>query len=98
MELILLIGIQGSGKTTFFQQRFSGTHVRISLDVLRTRERERSLLAQSLAARQPVVIDNTNILAAERAGYVAMAHNAGFRTVGYFFKTELRAAIARSNK
>ena len=72
--------------------------MRISLDELRTREREQSLLAERLAARRPVVIDNTNILAAERAGYVAAAQKAGFRTVGYFFKTELRAAIARCNK
>ena len=98
MEMILLIGIQGSGKTTFFRERFFDTHVRISLDMLRTRERERILIAACLAAQQPFVIDNTNTLASERAGYLALAKKAGFRAAGYFFKTELRAAIARSNK
>jgi predicted kinase len=40
MEAVVFIGIQASGKTTFYQQRFFATHVRISLDLLRTRERE----------------------------------------------------------
>ena len=97
MEMILLVGIQGSGKTTFFRERFFDTHVRVSLDMLRTRERERILIAACLMAQQPLVIDNTNTLASERAGYIDMARNSGFRTVVYFFKTELRAAIARSN-
>jgi len=97
MEMILLVGIQGSGKTTFFRERFFDTHVRVSLDMLRTRERERILIAACLMAQQPLVIDNTNTLASERAGYIEMARNAGFRTVAYFFQSDLRAAIARSN-
>ena len=85
MEMILLVGIQGSGKTTFFRERFFDTHVRVSLDMLRTRERERILIAACLMAQQPLVIDNTNTLASERAGYIEMARNAGFQTVGVGF-------------
>ena len=40
MELILLIGIQASGKSTFFKRRYCDTHVRINLDMLKTRHRE----------------------------------------------------------
>jgi predicted kinase len=98
MEAIILIGIQGSGKTTFYRQRFFDTHVRVSLDLLRTRERERILIAACLAAQQPLVIDNTNVRASERAVYISAAKAAGIRTVGYFFRAELRAAIARNNK
>jgi hypothetical protein len=36
MHAILLIGLQASGKSTFFRERFSDTHVRINLDMLRT--------------------------------------------------------------
>jgi predicted kinase len=36
MEAIILIGIQASGKSTFFQQQFFATHVRINLDSLKT--------------------------------------------------------------
>ncbi len=98
MEAVVFIGIQASGKTTFYCRRFFDTHVRISLDMLRTRYRERVLLAACIAARQPFVIDNTNVLAAERALYIPPARQAGFRVIGYFFTTPLRAAIARNAK
>jgi predicted kinase len=98
MEAVILIGIQGSGKTTFYRERFSGTHVRISLDDLGTRERERALLRESLKAGRPFVVDNTNVLASERAIYIPAAKAAGFRVIAYHFRVALRAAIARNNR
>lgn len=67
MEAILFIGIQGAGKSTFFQQRFFDTHVRINLDMLKTRYREQVFLSACILAKQSFVVDNTNIRAAERA-------------------------------
>ena len=98
MEAVILSGIQASGKTTFYRERFFDTHVRISLDMLRTRNRERILLAACLAAQQPFVIDNTNPTASDRVRYLAPAKTAGFRTVGYFFRTDLKPALARNAK
>ncbi|HEX8392009.1 MAG TPA: AAA family ATPase [Longimicrobium sp.] len=97
MEAVILIGIQASGKSTFYKQRFFDTHVRISCDLVRTRSREARLLQLCLDTRQPFAIDNTNPLADERAKYIVPAREAGFRVVGYFFRTEPRAAIARNN-
>lgn len=34
MEGILFIGIQASGKSTFYKERFFNSHLRISLDLL----------------------------------------------------------------
>jgi hypothetical protein len=96
MEAVILVGIQASGKSTFYQHRFFDTHVRISRDLLKTRTRERALLQACLESRQPFVVDNTNVLAEERARYIAAAKAAGYRVVGYFFRTEPRAAIARN--
>jgi len=98
MEAVLFIGIPASGKTSFYRERFFETHLRISLDMLRTRDRETLLLGACLAAKQPFVIDNTNVLANERATYIARAKSAGFRVAGYYFRTEVRAAIARNKK
>lgn len=67
MEAVLLVGIQAAGKSTFYRERFFTTHVRISLDLLRTRHRERSLLAWCLSHGQRFVVDNTNVTAAGRA-------------------------------
>ncbi len=82
-EMVILVGIQGAGKTTFYRERFFDTHVRISLDLVKTRERERHLIAACLAVGQPFVIDNTNTLASDRAPYLAAAKQAGFRSIGY---------------
>lgn len=44
MQAIIFIGIQAPGKSTFFQQRFSPSHLRLSLNRLKTRHREQLLL------------------------------------------------------
>lgn len=98
MEAVIFVGVQGSGKTTFYLERFFDTHVRISLDVLRTRQREQFLLAACLQAKQPFVIDNTNPLPSDRARYIGPARAAGFRVIAYFFQTALRDAIRRNNQ
>jgi predicted kinase len=97
MEAIIFVGIQGAGKSTFFKERFFDTHVRINLDMLRTRRREEILLAACLHSGQPFVIDNTNPLPANRSRYLGPARAAGFRTVAYFFETTLRDAMQRNN-
>ena len=93
MQMVVLIGIQGSGKTTFYRERFFDTHIRLSLDMLRTRNRLRALALACIAAQQPFVLDNTNVLRAERAEYIAAARAGGFRVIGYYFTPELRRAI-----
>ncbi|HWE94100.1 MAG TPA: hypothetical protein VG269_09070 [Tepidisphaeraceae bacterium] len=39
MEAVIFCGVQGSGKSTFFRERFFDTHLRLNLDMLRTRHR-----------------------------------------------------------
>lgn len=96
MEAVILMGIQGAGKSTFYRQRFFDTHVRISLDVLRTRPRERTFLETCLRTGQRFVVDNTNVRAAERAVYIEAAKRVGFRVIGYFLETTLRDALRRN--
>ena len=97
MEAVIFIGIQGSGKSSFFRERFFDSHVRINLDMLRTRRREELLVAACLEGGQWFVIDNTNPLPSDRARYVVPARTAGFRTVAYFFEASLREAMRRNN-
>jgi predicted kinase len=96
MEAILFIGIQGAGKSTFFKERFFDTHVRISLDLLRTHNRERRLLDLCLDTRQPFVIDKTNVTVEQRAGYIGAARRAGFRVIGYFFEPDPKGSFERN--
>jgi predicted kinase len=97
MEVVIFIGIQGSGKSSFFRERFFDTHVRVNLDMLRTRRREELLVAACLEGGQSFVVDNTNPLPSDRARYVGPARAAGFRTVAYFFESSLREAMQRNN-
>lgn len=98
MEAVIFVGVQGSGKTTFYKERFADTHVRISLDVLRTRRREELLLDACLRGKQSFVIDNTNPLPSDRARYIGPARAAGFQVVAYYFETSLQDAIRRNNQ
>ena len=96
MEAVIFVGIPGSGKTTFFRDRFFDSHVRISKDLLRTRHREQVLMQACLSTQQRFVVDNTNVLAVERRLYIPQARAARFRVVGYVFDTVLRDALRRN--
>lgn len=94
----VMIGIPGSGKTTFCRERLFPHHLYISLDQLRTRSAEAELFAFALKRRKNCVIDNTNINLLERARYIPDARRSGARVVGYFFEPNLEACIERSAK
>jgi predicted kinase len=96
MEMLLFCGLQGAGKTSFYQRHFSATHLRISMDMLRTRRRERAILSACLESGQRCVIDNTNPTAAERGPYIAAARKKHFAVIGYFFDVPLTVCLARN--
>ncbi len=98
MEAVLFIGIPGSGKSTFYLEKFFNTHVRINLDMLKTRQREQVLLDACIQAKQSFVVDNTNITLAERARYIPLARQSGFRVVGYYFQSDLGTALQRNRR
>jgi len=93
LHAIVFCGIQGAGKSSFYRARFVDTHVRINLDMLRTRNRERLLFEACVAARQPFVVDNTNPSAADRRRYIVPAAAAGFDVVGYYFCASVQEGL-----
>jgi predicted kinase len=98
MQLVLFSGIQATGKSTFYQQRFFHSHVRLSLDLLRTRHREQRFLQVCLETQMRCVVDNTNPTRAERASYITPARAAGFEIVGYFFQSIAADALVRNRQ
>lgn len=98
MELVMFIGIPGSGKSTFYAQKFLNTHVRINRDMLRTETREKILIEACLRAKQPFVLDNTNVTREKRAFYIAQAEAAKFRVIGYFFDCPVQEALQRNEQ
>ncbi len=97
MEAIIFVGLQASGKSSFYKERLFDTHIRINLDMLRTRHRERLLLQFCIETRQPFVVDNTNPTQRDRARYIAAAKAASFRVAGYYFQSNIGDRVVRNN-
>ncbi len=97
MEAVIFIGVQASGKATFFKQNFFETHIRINLDMLRTKHREKLLVAACLEAKQKFVIDKTNAIFDDREKYISQAKSHKFTVVGYYFRANLEDALRRNS-
>jgi len=99
-ECVILVGLPGAVKTSFYEQNFAASHRHISKDLWPNaagREaRQRRELADALASGASVVVDNTNPSVADRAAIIAIAHASGARVIGYFFDVTTRQAIARN--
>ena len=96
MEAIIFIGIQASGKSTFYKEHFFKTHMRINLDMLKTRHRESIILNACIYTKQPFVIDNTNPTIDDRKRYIQISKPAGFKVIGYHFQSNIKESISRN--
>lgn len=96
MQAIIFIGIQATGKSTFFQNKFFDSHIRINLDMLRTRHREKLLFEACLQMKQSFVVDNTNPTKEERQRYIPPAKQYRFQIIGYYFQSKLAESIERN--
>lgn len=99
-DVVLLIGLPGSGKTSFTLARLARTHVHLSKDHwpnARHREaRLRRRLREALAEGRSVVVDNTNAARRDRAPLVAIAREAGARVIAYWLDADVRTCLARN--
>ena len=98
MQVIIFTGIQASGKSTFYKYYFYDTHVRINLDMFKTRHRESILFNACLESKTNCVIDNTNPKKKDRLRYILPAKRRGFSIVGYFFQSTIEDALKRNEK
>jgi predicted kinase len=102
MEVVILVGLPGSGKTSFFQSRFAGTHAHVSKDLLPNARdkgaRQMALVEGALREGRSVVVDNTNPRVVDRAPLVAAARRNGARVVGYYLDTARGECLARNRQ
>jgi predicted kinase len=100
LEVAILMGLPGAGKSTFYAQRLAATHVHVSMDALPRRadkrRRQRELVTEALAARRSLAVDNVNATVAERAELIGPARTAGARVVGYWLDAPARACLGRN--
>lgn len=96
--MVLMIGIQGSGKSTFYHKYLSDDYVRVNLDTLKTRNREEQLVSECFREGKSFAVDNTNPTRADRQRYIPLAQYWGYRIVGYFMESKLQTCIERNNQ
>ena len=65
-RMVIMMGIPGSGKSTFFHRYLQQDFVRVNLDTLKTRHREKLLIEDCIAKGCNYAIDNTNPQKADR--------------------------------
>ena len=76
--LIVLMGLQAYGKTTFFERYLRDRgYVHINLDTLKTRNREILEVTRCLDQSLDCVIDNTNPTKDDRRRYIGPAKDKG---------------------
>ena len=98
MQLIIFTGVQASGKSSFYLLNLYHSHLRINLDMLKTRHRENIIFEACLTSKTKMVIDNTNPTREDRARYIGRAKDAGFEVISYYFETDLNSALERNSQ
>jgi predicted kinase len=100
MELIIFMGLQASGKSTFYRLHFAATHAHVSKDLLhnnkRPGRRQMQLIEEALQAGQSVVVDNTNPTPLDREQLIRLGHEYGAEVIGYYFETSVRESLERN--
>ena len=94
--IVIMMGLQGSGKSTFYSKHLSADYVRVNLDTLKTRHQESLQIEECLMEGKNFVIDNTNPTMADRARYITLAKENGYHVIGYFMESKIKDCIARN--
>lgn len=99
-EVAILIGLQASGKTTFYRQVLAATHEHVSKDAFRhARNRQRrqmQLINEALKVGRNVAVDNANPSPEEWQPVVALAHHHGAKVIGYWFALDVEGSLRRN--
>jgi len=98
--LVVFVGLQASGKSTFFRERFVRTHQHVSKDLFphnrNKNRRQEHLLRAALSAGRSVVVDNTNPTPEDRRPLVRLGQGYGAKLVGYFFDASVGECLRRN--
>ena len=81
MDMIILMGLQASGKSTFYRTHFADTHEHISKDLLgassNKNKKQAERIERAFQEQRSVVVDNTNAPIQDRLALINLARSHG---------------------
>ncbi|MFF9586083.1 AAA family ATPase [Streptomyces achromogenes] len=100
-DLAVLVGLQASGKSTFYARCLSGRYELVGKDLFprgarNKQARQMRLVTEHLAAGRPVAVDNTDPSPREWAPLVAAARAHGATVTAYWFPPDVPGSLRRN--
>jgi predicted kinase len=101
LDVAVLVGLQASGKSTFYRRCLSGRYALVSKDLFprgarNKQQRQMRQVAEALAAGRPVAVDNTNPSPEEWTPLVEAARAHGATATAYWFPPDLTGSLRRN--
>lgn len=100
MQLVIFIGPQAAGKTTFRRRYFADAYRVVSKDLLRKsskrQARQMTLIERALERGESIVVDNTNPRVADRAPIIRAGKRYGAAIVGFVFESGISECLRRN--
>lgn len=102
MELVIFIGLQASGKSTFFRNYFASNYELVSKDCFRNNKnpsrRQAQLIEAALKEGRSLVVDNTNPRIEDRAAIIQLGRLYNAEIIGYYFKSQVKRCLERNQQ
>jgi predicted kinase len=100
LELVIFVGLQASGKSTYFREYLSATHEHVSKDLFpraaKKDERQTQIIIGMLGAGKSVVVDNTNPTPVVRAPLIELGRRHGARVIAINFEATVKGSLERN--
>ncbi|MER7516731.1 ATP-binding protein [Streptomyces sp. NPDC126499] len=101
VDVAVLVGIQASGKSTFYRRRLAGRYELVSKDLFPRGARDKQgrqlrLVTEALEAGASVAVDNTNPSPEEWRPLVELAHAHGATVTAYWFPPDVAGSLRRN--
>jgi predicted kinase len=99
-SLVVFVGLQASGKTTFYRRHLATTHAHVSKDnwpnAKRKERRQARVVKELLGAGRSVVVDNTNPGPDDRRPLVELAWAHDATVIAVYFDSTMDQSLTRN--